>query len=78
MLGKDNISWTPASRNYHSIIIQTMIFTKEIIDFNNLSKNKISLQYHKKRSEHWVVVEGKASVTKGDQRFDLKKTNQHL
>ena len=36
-------------------------------------KNKISLQYHKKRSEHWVVVEGKASVTKGDQRFDLKK-----
>ena len=38
-------------------------------------KNKISLQYHKKRSEHWVVVEGKASVTKGDQRFDLK-TNQ--
>ena len=38
-------------------------------------KNKISLQYHKKRSEHWVVVEGKASVTKGDQSFDLK-TNQ--
>ncbi len=36
-------------------------------------KNKISLQYHKKRSEHWVVVEGKASVTKGNQRFDLKK-----
>ena len=38
-------------------------------------KNKISLQYHKKRSEHWVVVEGEASVTKGDHKFDLK-TNQ--
>ena len=38
-------------------------------------KKKISLQYHKKRSEHWVVVEGKASVTKGDKIFDLN-TNQ--
>ena len=38
-------------------------------------KNKISLQYHKKRSEHWVVVEGKASVTKGKQKFELN-TNQ--
>ena len=38
-------------------------------------KNKISLQYHKKRSEHWVVVEGKATVTKGNQKFDLN-TNQ--
>ena len=38
-------------------------------------KNKISLQYHKRRSEHWVVVEGKASVTKGNQTFDLN-TNQ--
>ena len=38
-------------------------------------KNKISLQYHNKRSEHWVVVEGKATVTKGTKTFDLK-TNQ--
>ena len=44
MFGKDNIGWTPASRNYHSIIIQTMIFTKEIIDFNNLSKEEIKLK----------------------------------
>ncbi len=28
-------------------------------------KHSISLQYHKKRSEHWVVVEGKAIVRKG-------------
>ena len=38
-------------------------------------KNKISLQYHNKRSEHWIVVEGKATVTKGKKTFDLK-TNQ--
>ena len=28
-------------------------------------KSKISLQYHKKRSEHWVVVQGNATVTRG-------------
>ncbi len=38
-------------------------------------KNKISLQYHNKRSEHWIVVEGKATVTKGKKTFDLN-TNQ--
>ena len=36
-------------------------------------KNKISLQYHNKRSEHWVVVEGKATVTKGKETFILNK-----
>ncbi len=38
-------------------------------------KNKISLQYHKKRSEHWVVVEGNATVTQGKKTFKLK-TNE--
>jgi mannose-1-phosphate guanylyltransferase / mannose-6-phosphate isomerase len=28
---------------------------------------KISLQTHEKRSEHWVVVQGKATVTNGDE-----------
>ena len=37
--------------------------------------NKISLQYHNKRAEHWVVVEGKATVTKGNKTFILN-TNQ--
>lgn len=36
-------------------------------------KNKISLQYHNKRSEHWVVVDGCATVTKGNKNFKLKK-----
>ena len=34
-------------------------------------KNKISLQYHNKRSEHWIVVQGKATITKGSRTFDL-------
>ncbi|MCX7927098.1 MAG: mannose-1-phosphate guanylyltransferase/mannose-6-phosphate isomerase [Candidatus Omnitrophica bacterium] len=29
----------------------------------------LSLQYHKKRSEHWVVVEGIAKITKGKRNY---------
>ncbi len=29
----------------------------------------LSLQYHKKRSEHWVVVEGTARITRGKRSF---------
>ena len=32
---------------------------------------KLSLQSHKHRAEHWVVVKGKAIVTKGDLVFNL-------
>ena len=32
---------------------------------------KISLQKHLKRSEHWVVVQGKARVTKGKNVINL-------
>ena len=31
----------------------------------------ISLQRHKKRSEHWVVIQGKATVQKDNQEFEL-------
>jgi mannose-1-phosphate guanylyltransferase len=34
---------------------------------------KLSLQKHKYRSEHWIVVSGIARVTKGDKIFLLKK-----
>ena len=34
---------------------------------------KLSLQMHKKRSEHWVVVSGIALVTNGEQAFTLNK-----
>ncbi len=32
----------------------------------------LSLQYHKKRSEHWVVVEGIAKIVKGKRSFFFK------
>ena len=53
----------------------------EIIDANPgyqvkrltvLSGKRISLQLHHKRSEHWVVTKGKATITKGDEVFDLE------
>jgi mannose-6-phosphate isomerase-like protein (cupin superfamily) len=40
----------------------------------NLSpKSKISLQRHKHRTEHWVVVAGTAIVTRGDEVVKLKQ-----
>ena len=33
---------------------------------------KLSLQRHQKRAEHWVVVEGTATVTRGDDIFTLE------
>jgi mannose-1-phosphate guanylyltransferase / mannose-6-phosphate isomerase len=32
---------------------------------------KLSLQYHHKRAEHWVVTQGKAIVQVGDEEFDI-------
>ena len=32
---------------------------------------RLSLQLHRKRSEHWVVVKGVATVTKGEDKFLL-------
>ena len=33
---------------------------------------RLSLQKHKHRAEHWVVVAGRAKVTRGDQVFELE------
>jgi mannose-1-phosphate guanylyltransferase/mannose-6-phosphate isomerase len=33
----------------------------------------LSLQLHHKRAEHWVVVSGKARVTRGEEAFDLQE-----
>ncbi|MBV9748222.1 MAG: phosphomannose isomerase type II C-terminal cupin domain [Acetobacteraceae bacterium] len=32
---------------------------------------KLSLQYHRGRDEHWIVVAGRARVTCGDAQLDL-------
>ena len=34
---------------------------------------KLSLQLHYKRAEHWVVVSGTATITNGEQTFNLNK-----
>jgi mannose-1-phosphate guanylyltransferase len=36
---------------------------------------KLSTQYHHHRSEHWIVVSGTATVTKGKNTFILEKNN---
>ena len=36
------------------------------------SGHKLSLQYHHRRSEHWTVVQGEATVTVGDVIKKLK------
>lgn len=35
-------------------------------------KSKLSVQYHHHRKEHWVVLEGKAIVIKGDTILNLE------
>lgn len=35
-------------------------------------KQKLSLQRHKNRAEHWVVIKGVAKITNGDNEFTLK------
>ena len=32
---------------------------------------RLSLQLHRQRAEHWVVVEGRARITRGEEVFDL-------
>ncbi len=51
------------------------ILETEIYKVKKLTVNPgqhLSFQYHKKRSEHWVVVQGKASVNLEDKKIILK------
>ncbi len=34
---------------------------------------KLSIQLHHHRNEHWVVLEGKAYILKGEEYFELNK-----
>lgn len=40
--------------------------------------HRISLQMHKSRTEHWVVVSGEAIVTIGDRQFRLRANQDAL
>ena len=46
-------------------------FLVKILKIN--PKSKISLQYHKKRSEHWVVTKGTATITLNEKKIKLKE-----
>lgn len=43
-----------------------------------LPGQKLSLQYHNKRAEHWVVTQGKAIVQVGDQEFEAGPGEYHF
>jgi mannose-6-phosphate isomerase-like protein (cupin superfamily) len=42
-----------------------------------IENSRLSLQSHNQRSEHWVIVQGKAKVQVGDEFVELNK-NQHV
>lgn len=54
--------------SYDSIDIEDSFQVKRI---SVNPKSKLSLQKHKYRAEHWVVVKGEAKVTCGDKVFNL-------
>ena len=55
---------------YYTILQEEKGFLVKCIVVN--AKEKLSLQYHHHREEHWVVLQGEALVTKGDEQIKLK------
>ena len=55
---------------YYTVLQQGEGFLTKCITVN--PEAKLSLQKHFHRSEHWVVLEGKALVIKGDEKYELK------
>jgi mannose-1-phosphate guanylyltransferase/mannose-6-phosphate isomerase len=76
---------TLKQRNKNSLLTENLRVERpwgwyEIIESSDFHKVKhihinagasISLQYHKHRSEHWIVIKGLASVQKDNHNFDL-------
>jgi len=56
---------------YYEVILDTPTYKIKRICIT--PRQQISLQYHMKRSEHWVITKGIATVTKGNKLFQLKK-----
>lgn len=54
---------------YYTVLQSGKGFLTKCIQVN--SKAKLSLQMHHHRSEHWVVLEGKALVVKGNEEYHL-------
>ena len=52
-------------------ILENTIYRIRMLEI--LPDKSLSLQIHQKRSEHWVVLEGKADVQRGDEKVTLQK-----
>jgi len=59
---------------YENLLIQNNCKVKLIQIYPN---QKISLQKHKYRSEHWVVIDGTAHIFNGIRTFTLRKNNSY-
>jgi len=53
----------------YTILEEGKRYKVKLIEVNPHSR--ISLQFHKHRSEHWVVVSGAAKITNGNRIFNL-------
>ena len=56
---------------YFRTILDTEYYKVKLLSINPASK--ISLQYHCRRAEHWVVIKGVASITLGDKQHILEQ-----
>jgi len=56
---------------YNTLINNKNYLVKKIVIF---SKQSISLQLHNHRSEHWIVLDGTATIQIGQKKIKLKKS----
>jgi mannose-1-phosphate guanylyltransferase/mannose-6-phosphate isomerase len=61
---------------HYEVILRSSNYLLKKITVN--PNHRLSLQKHKFRSEHWIVVKGVAMITRGKQKRILKKINQLL
>ncbi len=57
---------------YYTVLQEGEGFLTKSITVN--PEGKLSLQKHKHRSEHWIVLEGTATIIKGDVTVELKES----
>ena len=55
----------------YTVLLETPLFKIKRIEVS--PGGSLSLQRHKRRSEHWVVVEGRARVTRGEDVFEVAR-----
>lgn len=69
IIKKSNTTYRPWG--YFTDLLLTQTHRVKIIHL--YPNSKISLQYHNKRAEHWVITKGVGYVTKGKKELELKQ-----